>query len=131
MSKPDKISIETKKGTCYYNGGACSKVRIGSHGTEDLLLIGAANKDREGRQRQRRQTKTEKAKKTDGSVQRCPYPATAGGQLLYKESARNTSSRHFGLLQYLSVSGPVKRCLCSMERVPCQSRIFFQNYTSV
>ena len=27
-----------------------------------MLLVGAANKDREGRQRQRRQTKTEKAK---------------------------------------------------------------------
>ena len=85
---------------------------------QDLLLTGAANKDREGRQKQRRQAKTEKArktekaKKTDGSVQKYSHLATAGGQLLYRESARNTSSRHFGLLQYLSVFSLVKWCLC-------------------
>ena len=59
--KPKKAPVITR--------GAYSKVRVGSYGTKDLLLIGAANKDREGkkdregRQRQRRQAKTEKAKR--------------------------------------------------------------------
>ena len=95
MSKPDKISIETKKGARYYGEGAYSSTGWKSW-TKDLLLIGAASKDREGRQRQRRQTKTEKA----------------GGQSPYRESARNTTGWHSGLLQYLSVFNPVKWCLC-------------------
>ena len=87
---------------------------------QDLLLTGAAGKDREGkqrqgRQRQRRQTKTEKAKKTDGSVQRYSYLTTAGGQLPYSESAKNTAGRHFGLLQYLSVSSLVEMVYLSAE----------------
>ena len=69
-------------------------------------------KDREGK-------KTEKAKKTDWYIQRRTYLATAGGQLPYRESARNTAGRHSELLWYLSVFSLVKRYLCSMARIPC------------
>ena len=85
---------------------------------QDLLLTGAAGKDREGKQRQRRQTKTGKARKTEkankdregkkdregrqrqrgqkrqtGLFKKYSYLTTADGQLPYKESARNTASR--------------------------------------
>ena len=51
-----------------------------------------------------RQIKTEKAKteKTDKDGEG-KKTEKAGGQLPYRESAINTSSRYFGLLQYLSV----------------------------
>ena len=56
---PTKSPLKPKKAPVITRG-AYSKVRVGSHGTKDLLLTGAANKDREGkgregRQRQRRQ----------------------------------------------------------------------------
>ena len=117
MSKPDKIPIETKKGTCYYGIAASSKVRVGSYGAKKICCwlgrqIKIEKAKTEKAKRQRRQTKTEKA----------------GGQSPYRESTRNTASRHFGLLQYLSVFNLVKWCLCSIERGPCQSCIFFQNH---
>ena len=72
MSKPGKISAKAKKGVCYYGIAASSKVRVGSHGTKDLLLTGAGRQshrrqrqrrqERQRRQRQRRQAKAEKAK---------------------------------------------------------------------
>ena len=109
---------------------------------QDLLLTGAANKDREGkktekadkdregkktekadkdregRQRQRRQTKTEKAdkdregKKTNWYIQRCSYLTTADGQLPYKEPSGNTASRHSGLYGTCQCSPLLKWCLC-------------------
>ena len=63
MSKPGKISIETKKDTCYYEIGAYSKVRVGSYGTR--FVVDWGGRQRQGRQRQRRQAKTEKARKTE------------------------------------------------------------------
>ena len=70
MSKSDKIPIQTKKGTCYYGIAASSKVRVGSYGAKKICCwLGRqtktekADKDREGKQRQRRQAKTEKAKR--------------------------------------------------------------------
>ena len=58
MSKPDKIFTEAKKDACYYGIAASSKVRVGSYGTRFVVDWGG-------------QAKTEKAKKTDESVQRC------------------------------------------------------------
>ena len=145
MSKPGKIFTEAKKSACCYSGGAYSKVRVGSYGAKKILLLtGAAGKDREGKQRQRRQTKTEKAnkdregkqrqrrqaktekakKQTNWYIQRCSYLTTADGQLPYKEPSGNTASRHSGLLRYLSAFSLVKRRLCQPERFPCQSYLF-------
>ena len=61
---PTKSPFKSKKAPVITRG-AYSKVRVGSYETRFVVDWG-------GRQRQRRQTKTEKAKKTDGSVQRCP-----------------------------------------------------------
>ena len=78
MSKPDKISIQTKKGACYYKRGVLQGTGWKLWSKKNLLLVGAADKDRkgkktektdkdrEGKQRQRRQAKTEKAKKQTG-----------------------------------------------------------------
>ena len=96
---PTKSPLKPKKAPVITRG-EYYKVRVGSHGTKDLLLIGAtADKDREG-------------KKTNWYIQKCSYLTMTGRQLLYKELARNTSSQHFGLLQYLSMFNPVKWCLC-------------------
>ena len=79
-----------------------------------------------------RQTKTGKARKTekaDGSVQRYSYLTTADGQLLYRESAKNTVSRHFGLLQYLSVSSLVEMVYLSAETDSLsESYLFSESY---
>ena len=82
---------------------------------QDLLLTGAANKDREGKktekankdreskkdregkQRQGKQERQRRQKKTNWYIQKYSYLAMAGGQLPYKEPAGNTASRHSGL----------------------------------
>ena len=51
MSKPDKIHIQIKKGTCYYKRGALQGTGWKSW-DKRLLLIGAADKDREGKDRE-------------------------------------------------------------------------------
>ena len=71
---PTKSPLRPKKAPAITRG-AYSKVRVGSYGTRFVVDWGGrqrqrrqiktekAGKDREGRQRQRRQTKTEKANK--------------------------------------------------------------------
>ena len=88
MSKPDKISIETKKDTCYYKSGVLQstgwkygakkiccwlgrQIKTGKAGKDrEGKKTEKAGKDREGRQRQGRQTKTEKAGKDREGRQR-------------------------------------------------------------
>ena len=54
---------------------------------------GKADKDREGK----KTDKDREGKKTNWYIQKCSYLTTAGGQLTYSKSARNTASRHSGL----------------------------------
>ena len=84
ISKPGKISAETKKGACCYGIVTYSSTGWKSW-DKRLLLIGAGRQRQRRQERQRRQTKTEKAgkdregKKTDGSVQRyCILQRQAG-----------------------------------------------------
>ena len=51
MSKPGKISAKAKKGACYYKRGVHQSTGWKSW-DKRLLLIGAANKDREGKDRE-------------------------------------------------------------------------------
>ena len=106
MSKPGKISAETKKGACCY--GIVTYSSTGWKSRNKRFVVGWGNSRQ--RQRQRRQERQ--------ILQKCSYLTTADGQLLYKEPSGNTTGRHFGLLQYLSLSSLVKWCLCSMERFP-------------
>ena len=139
MSKPDKIPIKTKKGTCYYGIAASSKVRVGSYGAKKICCwlgrqIKIEKAKTEKAKKQRRQAKTEKAgkdregKKTNWYIQKYSYLTTAGGQLLYREPAGNTADRHSGLYGTCQCSALLKWRLCSMERILCQSRIFSQNH---
>ena len=52
MSSPTKSPLKPKKAPVITRG-TYSKVRVGSYGTKDLLLIGAAGKDREGKKDRR------------------------------------------------------------------------------
>ena len=94
---------------------------------QDLLLIGAANKDREGKDREGR--KIQGMQKRQTGLFRDVVPRNGRRAVTVQRTSWKYGKPALWIVRYLSVSSLVKRCLCSMERGPYQSRIFSKNHS--
>ena len=111
---------------------------------QDLLLTGAAGKDREGkdregkqRQRRQRQRRQERQRRQRQRRQERQAGLFRDVRILQRQAGSYRTEnrpeiRQAGTLDcYITCQCPalLKWCLCSIERGPCQSRIFSQNHS--